>query len=329
LNRIFTVSDNDTDFRKLKKQGVCVVLSEATKSLGENIKKAASCKLDIWVKVPAKTRNKVQVLVPHAGRISVVEGSVKYVGVKDLKRIIADVGSVIDNVAGFIIPVPQFDGPIWSLRIEKLLKTGLDEMLYELFDEEKEVSSVRSWYYSNISRYIAEKYMKPQREYLENLGLRAVFRMSEVGTHHIFENVMINPLMSEREGFCVADGDGIFVDKPKRPKILLVKPTRGVMERYIHRQIKPNRVETPALSAMIEGVYYCDMLARCGYSYDVADEYSFDENGKVGSYKHIIVCESCLFSETEIRQLKKSGAKINDQKLMSELSIKGEEEWEK
>lgn len=350
MNSIFTFADDNTDFTLLKKRGMRGVLIKATSKISENIKKAAACEMNILVQMSAETEETVERLTACAGRISFENGNIKYVSIKDLKRTISEIGSAIGEVSGFMLPLPRTHGPMWCEELENMCNFGVDssEILYDLFDEEKERSSARSWYYTNLERYIVSKYMEPQKMFLENLGLNVIFNTGTGNMQPDLQNSMVSIVMLKREGFQIAkeslnggnepeleNGDFLLTDEGcvriehmvKTGKILLVKPARGVMERYIQGR-KINRMETPALVAETEGVYYSDMLIRKGYCFDVADEFSFASEENFKKYEQILICSSCLFSEIEIKrieELKKDGMSINDRELICDMALKGEE----
>ena len=347
MNSIFTFADDSTDFGFLNKQGISGVIIKDTEKISENIKKAAACEMNIWVMITSKTEEKTGKLSYHDSGIFTEKGKITYVSLRNIRILMSKIGSAINEVTGFILPVPLVDGPMLPGSLEK----EMIQDLYCLFDGETKISPMRSWYYTNLEKHIIENYMKPQKELLENRGKSIVFNIGRQDALCYLARRMINPVTLKREEFSVGvecnttsrvsgveNGDFLIADKGavriealEDVRILLVKPTRGIMERYV-QQGKPTRLETPALVAEIEGEYYSDMLTRKGYSFRVADEFSFEKEIDFSEYEHILICPSCLFSETGmdvLERLKNTGIKINCQDLISDLAIEGEEEWEK
>ena len=295
------------------------------------------------IRLSADTVKSVPILCQHAGKIATQNGEIRYVSTKDLK------GALQDDVTGFIVPVPEISGPIWNKSLAKLCKVDVEntEILYQLFDEEIEISSVRSWYYTNLSKYILRTYMLPIERFCKSIGKEIIFDLGNIEMQYDLMRNMINPDMLKKSGLSllvhksgnvekelgfsgedfVINGDLIEQVTKIDAKILLIKPTRGVMERFIQGEIKnrPNRLETPALSSAVESTYYCHMLAEAGYEFDVTDEFHLPKDLK--KYENILICKSCLFTEREkkrIDKLQKHGVNINDNELICNLTQKGE-----
>ncbi len=295
------------------------------------------------IRLSADTLKSVQILCQHAGKIATQNGEIRYVSTKDVK------GALQDDIKGFIVPVPEISGPIWNSRIAKMCKIDEEnnEILYELFDDEIEISSVRSWYYTNLAKYILRTYMLPLKRFCKSIGKEIIFDLGDIEMQYDLMRNMINPDMLKKAGLSllvhksenvekelgfsgedfVVVGDSIERVTKADAKILLIKPARGIMERFIQGEIKnrPNRLETPALSSAVESTYYCDMLAEAGYAFDVTDEIHLPKDLK--KYENILICKSCLFAEKEkkkIDKLQKYGVKINDNELICKLMQKGE-----
>lgn len=295
------------------------------------------------IRLSADTVKSVPILCQHAGKIATQNGEIRYVSTKDLK------GALQDDVTGFIVPVPKISGPIWNKSLAKLCKVDVEntEILYQLFDEEIEISSVRSWYYTNLSKYILRTYILPIERFCKSIGKEIIFDLGNVEMQYDLMKNAVNPDIMKKAGLSllvhkngniekelgfssedfVISGDSLKrVTKPDA-KILLIKPIRGMMERFIQGEIKsrPNRLETPALLSGIESTYYCNMLADSGYAFDAADEMHLPKDLK--KYENILICESCLFTEREkkrIDKLQKNGVNINDNELICKLQQKGE-----
>ncbi len=325
------MSNKYTDFELLKMQGVGKTL----------------------IKISANTVKSVQILCQHAGKIASQSGEVRYASVKDLKRLLKDIETLQDDIRGFIVPVPEITGPVWNAKLAKMCKIGEEnnEILYELFDDEIEISSVRSWYYTNLAKYILRTYMLPLKRFCKSTGKELIFDLGNIEMEYDLMKKMINPDMAKRAGLSLAvhkecgniekelgfsdedfviNGDFLEGVTKEEAKILLIKPTRGIMERFIQGEIKsrPNRLETPALSAAIESVYYSDMLKDTGYLFDVTDEIHLPKVSDLRGYENILICKSCLFTEKErarIDKLQKGGIKINDKDLICSLKKKGED----
>lgn len=302
----------------------------------------------------ASTVKSVKVLCGNSGRVDTDDGEIRYVSVKDLRRLLKDKIAFQDSISGFIVPVPQISGPIWNARLAKMCKMleENNDILYELFDDDIEISPVRSWYYTNLEKYILRTYMLPLKRFAKSIGKEIVFGLGNIEMQYDLMKNAINPAVLQGAGLSLAvhkgsgniekelgfsgddfviTGDSLQkVEKCENAKILLIKPIRGVMERFVQGEIKnkPNRLETPALLSAIESVYYSDMLIENGYSFDVTDEIRFSKVSDLEKYEHILICKSCLFTErqrTKIDKLQKCGVKINDRDLICNLSQKGEE----
>lgn len=304
------------------------------------------------VKLSANTVKPIKVLCAYAGRIAIDDGEVRYVSVREIKKLLKDVYGFSDKIRGFIVPVPEISGPVWNDRLAGMLGQDYDEVLYELFEQEQEISHLRSWYYEAVGKYILKTYMLPLKKFTESIGKELIFDLSRVEMQYDLMKKMINPAVIKKAGISMAvhkgncgiekelgfsDKDfvisGDFLVKTERcddAKVLLIKPTRGIMERFVQGEIKskPNRLETPALLAAIESVYYSDMLKDRGYSFDTADEARLPKMSDFSKYEHILICKSCLFTEKErkkIDKLQKYGVKINDKDLICDLTQKGED----
>lgn len=303
----------------------------------------ADADLNNMIMLSANMVKTVPVLCQHAGKIAIESGKVQYVSIKDVKSVVKD------DTRGFIVSVPKIDGPIWNKTLAKMCKLDAEnvEILYQLFDDEQEVSAIRSWYYTNLSKYIVRTYMLPLKRFCKSVEKEIIFDLGNVEMQYDLMKNAVNPDIMKKAGLSllvhkngniekelgfssedfVISGDSLKrVTKPDA-KILLIKPIRGMMERFIQGEIKsrPNRLETPALLSGIESTYYCNMLADSGYAFDAADEMHLPKDLK--KYENILICESCLFTEREkkkIDKLGKYGVKINDRDLICKLMQKGE-----
>lgn len=298
----------------------------------------------------ANTVKPVKVLYPHAGRLGTDDGEIRYVSVRNVKKLLKDMRSFKD-VEGFVVPVPEMSAPIWNDKLERGLGQYCDNVLYELFDQDIEKSSVRSWYYETLTRYIINTYLRPLIRFFKSIDKEVIFDLGRAGMQYDLMKKMICPDLIRKSGISVAvhkesgniekelglgncgfviSGDEIArVEGSDNAKILLIKPTRGIMERYCQGEIrnKANRLETPALLAGIESVYYCDRLLEKGYSFDVVDENRMPKISDLVKYENILICNSCLFTEKEtkkIDKLHKIGVKINDRDLICDIMEKGE-----
>ena len=303
------------------------------------------------VKLSANTVKPIKVLCAHAGRIAIDDGEVRYVGVRELKKLLKDADGFGDKIRGFIVPVPEVNGPVWNDRLARMLGQDYDEILYELFDQELEISHLRSWYYETVGKYILKSYMLPLKKFTESIGKEIIFDLDGIEMEYDLMKKMINPALLKKAGISMAvhkesreapkelgfsdkdyviSGDYLVKEKNNNAKVLLIKPTRGIMERFVQGEIKsrPNRLETPALLAAIESVYYSDMLTEKGYSFDTTDEARLPKMSDFSKYENILICKSCLFTEKErkkIDKLQKYGVKINDKDLICDLTQKGED----
>lgn len=298
------------------------------------------------LKVTAQTVKTVQILSEQAGKMATRNGEVRYVSPKDLK-------GAVKNIKGkVIVPVPEISGPIWNAGLAKMCKMDVEntEILYELFDDETKISSVRPWYYINLAKYILRTYILPLKRFSKAMGCELILDLGNIEMQYDLMKKMITIDVLKKSGLSLlvhkesgnvekelGFSDNDFVMKgnvaegvtKEDAKILLIKPTRGVMERFIQGEIKkrPNRLETPALLSAIESVYYCDMLTKRGHIFNVADETCLKRENDLKRYEHILICKSCLFTEREkkkIDKLRKWGIKINDSELIASLTEKGE-----
>ena len=93
------------------------------------------------IRLSPNTIKSVQILCQHAGKIATKNGEVRYVSIKDLKRFLKE------DIQGFVAPVPEISGPLWNEKLAKMcnMQEMDNEILYELFDDDIELSPVRSW----------------------------------------------------------------------------------------------------------------------------------------------------------------------------------------
>ncbi len=349
LSKVFTFADDSTDFSKLKKEGKKAVLLRYSAGISKNIKKASKLEMKIMVEMPLITKDVVKIIKPLAGRVSFEDGEIEYTSVKDIEKTVKSIGNLIGKVTGFVLPIPKISGLLWSDEIESNC-TPKNGDIYDIFDEEKEISHIRSKYYLSAQKYLYENFMLPQNEILKNLGKKAVFYIGENELQYDLIGKLVNTRLLKHMGFVLGvscekevaetefglgNGDFVFLGnscekithKRISKDILLVIPMRGVMERYVETG-RRNRIETPALSSAIEGAYFCDMLKEKEYSFEVVDEFSFMTKRNFGKYKDILICGSCLFTDKEmskINRLLQIGIRINSNDLISELSKQGEE----
>lgn len=113
--------------------------------------------------------------------------------------------------------------------------------------------------------------------------------------------------------------------------VLLVKPTRGVVERYIRKRSRL-RLENPAIVAALDGTYYADMLFEKSVDFVSTDEaglekYGASKNGKFlfrgKKYSQLLICDSCKFFENGIgiiRKAESDGVLINDKALINAIT---------
>lgn len=351
----FAFVESNADFKALSKKGIKRVLLKADEDVYNTTKRAAACKMEIMLWLDSDKIKRKKTIVQHAGRIIFETGHIRFTSTDKIEEILTKLGKLARHIHGVVIPTPEIDGLLWNKEIEKLCGFCGDSQLYELFDEEVERSFVRSRFYMGFSKYIVERYMKPQKTFLEMHGIKAIFDISALTYKNDSLRKMLCPVMLKNANLLLAttreDGrvekeigfskddfvitnDAIKNVENESGGILLVRPVRGILERYIHncKRRVMSRIETPALSTAVEGMFYSTMLEEKGYTFDVADEFSFYKEKDFSKYKAILICESCLFEEAEMKKIKaleEKGIDINPTELICDLMAKGEEEWEK
>ena len=351
----FTFVESNTDFKALSKKGIKRVLIKADEGVYDTVKRAVDNKMEIMLWIDADKTKRKKTVAQYAGRILCETGHIKFVSTDIIAKLLDKLGNSTRHICGMVIPAPEIKGLLWNKEIERLCGLCGDSQLYELFDEEVERSTVRSRYYMGLGKYVASGYMKPQKAYLEMQGINAIFDVSAFSCKDDSLRKMLYPVILKNQELTLAttreDGrvekeicfsrddfvltkDSVKNVETESGDILLIRPARGILERYIHNCERKvlSRIETPALSAAVEGIFYGSMLEEKGYSFDVADEFTFHKEKDFSKYKAILICESCLFKEAEmekIRELEKKGSDINSRELICDLMAKGEEEWEK
>lgn len=346
----FTFADINTNFPKLTKEGITGAILSDNEQLVETVKACKDFGIEVIIRLTPDKSNPIKMILPDGERTAFSDKIIRSVSLRGIKNVLNKLGNSERAVSGFIIPVPEINFPVWSNALERMCRfeTQYNDILYELFSDETEVSNVRLWYCENVQKYIMKRYMLPQKNFLESIGKRAIFDIGKAEIQYDFKRRMINPLILKEKGYSLGFhplgateemglecGDLLMYndyceqieDKVDR-EILMVKPARGVMQRYVWDEPEDSLVETPSRILAFESVYYCDMLRRSGYAFDVCDEYSFKKAEAFKKYKHILICPSCLFLKRELKvieQLKGAGITVNNEKLLTELSQKGEE----
>ena len=353
LSKVFTFADENSDFKKLKQQGVKAVLIKYSPKIRKTVKSASSFGMRVMVEMTSSTKDNISVIKPLAGRVYIEEGSIDYISTNDIKDVIKKLGKGISDVMGFVLPIPAVNGLLWNDEIRELINAEIDD-LYDLFDEEKEISHIRWQYFTSVQKYLYETYMLPQKELLKGSGKKTVFYIGEKELEYDLVENLVNTKVLKHKGlnlgiccdkdlaeteFGLCGGDFVFDEngceqihqKRTSKDILLIKPNRGVVERYVETG-RRNRIETSALSSAVEGVFWGEKLKLKGYSFDVMDESSFYKKRDFEKYKDVLICDSCLFTDKELTKINRildQGIRINSAELMTELLKQGEEEWEK
>lgn len=353
MGGIFIYEKENMDFDL--ENGKCAdgIIIKDTDRLCENVKRSAAAGMEILIELPAETVDKVQKISIDAGRVVFSEEEIRYVSIKDIKRTISRLEVAGNEVSGFIIPVPDIYSLIWDDELGAMYAGtgGTEQELFELLDNDLEISAVRSWYYENAEKHIFHKYLLPVKEYFESIGKTGIFDIGETELQYYLARKMINPIRLKSRGCTLAlrtkagrsaepmgftEGDYfLYEDYGKRlldngeKDILLVKPVRGMIQRFKRggSEFNRHRIETPALLTAIESVYLSDKLSEKGYQFDVCDEFSFDERENFKQYKHILICESCMFTKQEMSVIEEIGAmgvRINDKELLDYIRQEGE-----
>ncbi|MDD6214382.1 MAG: hypothetical protein PUB42_04285 [Firmicutes bacterium] len=246
------------------------------------------------------------------------------------------------------------------------------EYIKILFDEEEGLNSFRSWYFTNAFELIFDELVRPIKVWCDSYGKKFSAFAEDVGGIHpinygiflemIYEhNVSVSFLYPKSceypiaasgfksGGFVFAETDDLLQKAyyenivcerisgkeaaPVNPDILLIIPSRGVMERFVfkNKRLKYN-IESPAGESAAEGMYYADMLYEKGFDFGAADEFTIEKLGSVKNgkfllfgreYGQIIVCRSCTFSDSGIELLNKAyetGVCINNSGLLDILN---------
>ena len=261
---------------------------------------------------------------------------------------------------------------------QKSFGSDIFEYIKILFDEEEETSSFRSWYFTHAFELIFDETAAPLKEWCESRGKKFSAFAGDIGGIHPLNYGIFLEMLHEHNlsvsfaypksceypvaasgfkngGFVFAETDDLpqkadyenivcericgKAAKPVNPDILLVIPSRGVMERFVFKKkrLKYN-IESPAGEAAAEGMYYADMLYEKGFDFGAADEFTIEKSGGVENgkfllfgreYGQIIVCRSCAFSDSGIELLNKAyenGVCINNSGLLDILNSELSEE---
>ncbi|MBO5059650.1 MAG: hypothetical protein J6C82_01885 [Clostridia bacterium] len=368
MRKIFAFSGDDSDISALLGKGFCGALMSMQDISDENVRKVKACGLEVWIYADAQEVG-AEYLCCEAGRVSSYDGMGKVANVETLERLESEIGDILfDEVVGFVVPLPYFDAPIWNDELNEMCGFSYEayELLFALFDSDTEISPVRSWYYERAESYIISKYVLPLSAWAKEKGKKISFDIGKTESEFDFPLRMISPIRYPEAGLSLtvrghcstemsalfstfSEIDGIFAAENIEEdadfsdigtaELLLIKPTRGVMERYARETRKMKcRMETPAVVAAAEYAYYCNMLYKKGIAFDVADEFSIERMGKAEDgvltfdgrgYRNILLCDSCIFSKNAIEILKNAqanGVCINDEALIKFLDSEPEEE---
>ncbi len=254
-----------------------------------------------------------------------------------------------------------YDGRM-ELFDEEKIESTFRAHYYEAVEKyvlSKYLIPVKTWA-STLGKKVSFNIGTMQTQYDLAVKMINPFRLAEEGLSvavtksvgNDFETAaMLNSFGKESENLFLSDGGDcdifsasiIVSSSPFRcdnkncdADILLVKPSRGVMERYIWKRSKSVRVESPALIAAMDAMYYTDMLYEKGIGFTSTDEFGIEKYGdskkgffvfKGKKYNQVLICDSCRFSDKGIKILSKAekdGVLINDKTLTDAIL----EDWE-
>lgn len=372
--RYFFATAKDKDFKALKDSGFTGVVFDYNEDVKKEVTSASECGLEAWISLNKKESIPAGYLSNIGGRLSVETKTADVVTPDVMEEILLGIDSdCCGKIDGFVVPVPDIYGIIWNDSLdEECQKFGIDknDSLIDLFVEENPVSTYRSWYYERAERLILKEYLIPLKELAESYGKKVSFDIGEMETQYDLAEKMINPFRIVEDGilFTIRSGKGNSFEAKSmilslgednfniiaedcdllkeflnentcdnKADILLIKPSRGVMERYIRRRKAKYRTETSALIAATDGTYYTNMLFEKGFSFHSTDEFGIEKHGvgkdgkfefKGREYGKILICDSCRFSDKGMEVLKnaeKSGVRINDEGLIRALQSDLEE----
>ncbi len=368
MRRFFT-DEKYSDFKNLKNKGFTGVIFEYGENIEEKILLAATSGLEIWILLSRKESIPFSHLLNIGGRMSIEEENVYAVMPELIGEYLSKLDECAEKVTGVIIPLPDVRGIIWSDSLEdecERLEIDKNECLVDLFVEENIESAYRSWYYERAEKIIINEFLLPVKKCAETYGKRVSFDIGKIETQYDLAEKFVNPFRLVEEGLSLSMRwgkensseakamvlsmsdeslnilaeecfDESLENKTSEENILLIKPSRGVMERYVRRKKKKYRTETPAIVAAMDGTYYTSMLFEKGFNFNQTDEFGVEkygtvEDGKIKlgdrEYNRILICDSCRFSDKGMEILtnaEKSGVKINDKDLMSILWSEAEE----
>ncbi len=372
MKKFFAFSGDDSRLSALPDKRFCGVLIKIEDFSCENVRKIKEYGLEIWIYAESD-EEEASYIDGRAGRVEYYRGKCTLSRVEKLEELKERAGEAFEDVSGFVTPLPSFGAPFWNSEMDEMCGCPYDieEALMKLFDFDTEISPERSWYYKYAGRYILSKCVLPLKERAEEYGKQIIFDMGKTGTEFNFDFALrtVSPIRYLERGLTLAvhgnksvemlvmfsafpeiyalfaedDIDGESETKGTA-ELLLIKPTRGITERYVFdRKKAKSRAETPALCAEAEGTYYCRRLHDKGIRFDIADEFSVERMGSAKNgefilrgrrYRKILLCESCIFSKSAIeilKQAQKEGVSINDTDLIRFLDENAEEEkeWEK
>lgn len=341
---------DDTDFIAAKNMGFDGVVIDFSDDTEERIKRAKDAGLEVFISVSETEAVECKYLENIGGRFSEKSGFAQVVTVEHLDKLLSGVSKELNKIIdGFILPTPEFSGLIYACESEYELSC---EQFLELFVDETIISSVRSWYYENIEKIIMNDYLLPLVKWADKNGKNISFNIGKPEIQCDLAGNMINPFRLQENGISVAayagnaetdsflcslkDSIAILEDlnikKNETADILLIKPSRGIMERYVYRKRSgAMRKETPAVLAATEARFYEDMLYEKDLAFNVTDEFAIEKfasskKGKLylngNQYSQVLICDSCSFSDEGIKILKsalRKGVCINNEALTDVL----------
>ena len=304
----FVAINRKIDFEYAKEKSKRLIINSLDHEL---ISMARDGGFSVYVEKNCTENVPVHILSGIAGRTSREAGSVLAVTCDTFEKMLMGIGGNLENIDGFILPIPKPSGLLWSDAFEKALNKNPGE-LFDVFDEYVPESDVRLLYYEMAEEYLVLKFIEPLHKMAKKIGKSITFYMGTGEMQYDFMPIL-NPIRLIYEGYSLAFEKQTpeikafcNLNKPEKSEsVLLVKPVRGCRRKYVYSGKKLRvRQENPALCASYEGTYYCERLAELGMEFLAIDEYTLENSAYVqdGSiallakgFKNVIICDGCSF----------------------------------
>lgn len=188
---IVKIHARDEYFSRLKNSDCCGVILKMSPELPHQLNAAMEAELSVWISVPELEQAECEYICAKNGIVKKIPGFICFAGIETIEKVhnmlSAEQFKYID---GFVVCTPSMSGLLWTKAFDdefkKSFSMNIDDAYAEMFDEEKTISPIRSWYYDHYEQYIFERLILPVADCIKKMDKRVVCNVGKSDMQYQF-----------------------------------------------------------------------------------------------------------------------------------------------